>query len=304
MADSIEMPALPVSPTDEIQLADWLEISALLSDDKNSSSGDLERALRRSSVLEIAEDQEAVERMCQQVFRELEDRARSAGDSYPFTVHRTLLKLRSAIDEFPAYIFCLCLSYYDVKQPGKQRTFPRRMFEDLACLAAKNYLGGKSLRFASPRVQLPKPFKEAVGALCFQIGEGRGDRHQAGLSSKDAGLDVVAWKDFLDARPGKLIVFGQCTSGKDWKSKVGELNPVAFCSQWMEADPVTPVVKAFFIPHRIAPKQWEWINRRAGMVFDRCRLSFWVHREEKLGHRREVVAWYKATLKSVGSGVP
>lgn len=293
---------LPVPATDDLKLADWLETLALISDDGNSSIGDLERALHRSSVLEMENDQDSVERKCLEVRRELEDRATAAEHSYPFNVDGALLSLKSRIEDFPAYIFCLCLSSIGLNRVNLRKVFPARMFERLACVAARNYLGGDGIRFASPREELPKNFRKAVDSLCIHIGEGKGYRNQPTLARKDDTLDIVAWKHFSDTLPGKLILFGQCASGANWDTKVTELQPETFCGQWMiEPPPLSYVTKAFFIPHRIERNRWELTNRRAGIIFDRCRLSYWVHQEKKLKNRRELMSWCKTALGSVKS---
>ena len=99
------------NPTDTIQLADWLEIYALISGDRNSSRGDLESALRTASLFE-PEGDEAIQRKILEVFQELDDRTRSAAEAYPFILNGGVLSLRGKWEEFPAYVFCLCLSYF------------------------------------------------------------------------------------------------------------------------------------------------------------------------------------------------
>lgn len=292
------MPPLPIPSTDPIKLADWLEVTALLADDKNSSIGDLERALHRGAVLEVSGGREAVDEKCAEVFTELRERTKSAGDSYPFEVEGSVVRLRSRVEDFPAYIFCLCLSSLRIIQRKGQTVFPMRLFEDLACIAARNYVGGESVRFAAPRLEFPRPFGKAVTALCFQMGEGGSYKKQPPSSSQDRTVDVVAWRTFPDALPGKIIVFGQCASGRDWDGKVGELQPRAFCEHWMSDPPVSDVLRAFFVPHRIPRYTWKWISRQAGILFDRCRLSFWVHRDIRGFRRRtELKSWCRAALE-------
>ena len=89
------MPALPIPATDELKLADWLERLSLQAADLNSSLGDLERALRRGSILDGQDDQRSQEVIAQkltQVARELRDRAGSAASGYPFTFEGSTLQ--------------------------------------------------------------------------------------------------------------------------------------------------------------------------------------------------------------------
>src|SRR5438445_7098218 len=142
--------ALPSEPTNELMLADWLEILALISPDENSSKGDLDGALRTASVLE-GKGNAAIEEKCLQVFFELEQRAVSAESSYPFTIDGAALVVKPDKEQFAAYIFCLLLSYFHWKSHRhKEVGFnPWLLFEDLCSIAAKNYLEGKVIRFGT-----------------------------------------------------------------------------------------------------------------------------------------------------------
>ncbi len=292
------MPPLPIPSTDPIKLADWLEINALLANDKNSSIGDMERVLHRSAVLEIYGNREAVEEKCAEVLTELTERSSSAGDSYPFESEGSVVRLKSRAEDFPAYIFCLCLSTFRMTQNKAERIFPTRIFEDLAGIAARNYVAGESVRFAAPRVGLPKSFGAAVTALCMHLGEGETYKRQPPRSSQDRTVDVVAWKHFPDSLPGKLIVFGQCASGANWNKKLGELQPRAFCEHWMNDPLVSVPLRAFFVPHRISRESWKWTSRLAGIVFDRCRLSYCVHQDQRgLRSASELKRCCKTVLK-------
>ena len=254
-----------------------MELDALLSADLTSSSGGLRATLRTAAVFERHGD-EAIEAKALEVFRELEQRVLAANTAYPFSVAGGVLVAQPNWGDFTSYLFCLCLSYFGWKNKIGTKTFPRRLFEDLACDAAQNYIGGRAVRFASPRKGLPRAFKEAVTVLCTKnIREGNGFRAQPALDSKDDTVDVVAWYDFPDSLPGKLLLFGACASGANWEDKIDELQPEAFCAQWMIEKPVSPLIKAFFVPHRIGQPHWKKHSRRSGIIFDRCRIAFWTH---------------------------
>jgi len=233
-----------------------------------------------------------------EVFTELSDRSRSAGAAYPFKLDGSVLRLRSSLEDFPVYVFCLCISSLRFKQRKGATFFPRRVFEQLASVALSNYVEGESVRFGSPRTELPGPFKNAIAQLSMRLGEGEGYRHQQTPIGQDRTLDVVAWKPFVDELPGKLIVFGQCASGADWEQKLSELQPIAFCQQWLINTPVVAPLKAFFVPHRVPIVRWQWVSRLGGVVFDRCRLSFWAQkRRQKVKACPEIARWCNAVLK-------
>jgi hypothetical protein len=267
---------LPDSPTDSLKLADWLELYALISPDSNSSQGDLESTLRRAGLFD-PDDDNAIERKALEVFHELEQRVKAAGEAYPFALAFPVLQLKAEWEGFPAYTFCLCLSYFGWTHRNNDLINPRKLFEQLSCLAAQKFLQGNVVGFGAPRSELPSAFPAAVTAMCQRIGEGGGYREQPSLGRQDDTLDLVAWKDFTDKWPSKVLMFGQCASGWNWEDKLAELQPETFCSQWMQQVPVSPLVRSFFIPHRIEWPRWEFITRKAGILFDRCRIAFWAH---------------------------
>lgn len=287
----------PTQPTDAIRLADWLELGALVARDRNSSYGDLERALRRSALAELETDEE-IERKIAEVADELNRRSQSAAEAYPFRIGGSVIEARPRLRGLVPYLFCLCLSYFgDHRRPG-EAIFPRRLFEDLSSVAAGNYVAGSAIRFGWPRRGISRAFREAVVSLCMnQIGEGGTFREQPVLASKDSHLDVVAWRDFPDRLPGKLLLFGACASGNDWHDKLSELNPDSFCRKWMAEQPIS-LVKAFFVPHRIELLKWKNHSFDAGIMFDRCRIAFWAMNGGNRIDYSEYQLWIKSALGS------
>jgi len=112
-------------------------------------------------------------------------------------------------------------------------------------------------------------------------------------------VDVIGWRDFPDRLAGKLVLFGQCASGGNWVGKRTELNPQAFMDAWLEHRLVSTPIKALFVPHRISLGKWEETSRKAGVTFDRCRLSYWAHQEKPLPKGSEFVAWCQTVLPAV-----
>lgn len=283
--------------TDLLRLADWLELYALLSPDRNSSRGDLDSALRTASHSELDDDVE-IEQKILEVFGEFEQRAEAAKEAYPFDIdYRGILTLRAdGWKASPVYVFCLCLSYYPLQET---RVGPK-LFEQVSCLAARSYLRGEAVGFGSPRTSLPPSFASAVIELCTLIGEGGGYQEQPSLDCKDDTLDLVAWKDFVDRRPSKVLMFGQCGAGRGWPDKLGQLQPSAFWRQWMRVGSVSPEpIRSFFTPYRVSQRRWEHYARQAGVLFDRCRIAYWAYREET--DHSSVIEWTEDFLGRVGA---
>jgi hypothetical protein len=263
--------ALPLPLGDTLALADWLEVETILQTDGDASAGDLERVLAREAV-----DREQIEPLCQSVMAEVRSRAAHAGLAYPFSVVGNRLDLRGTEKERAAYVFCLCLSvvpWETKKKKTKGIIDPEHLFEDLCRHAAARYLQGRAVKLSPPRDELPGPFAEAIHKLCEHVGEGQGYREQREvLSPQDDAVDVIGWRSFADQRAGKLVLFGQCASGRKWEDKKNDLQPQTFCVQWMLELPPSQLLKAMFVPHRVSPDKWEYLTRRAGIIFDRCRL--------------------------------
>ncbi|MHB8843150.1 MAG: hypothetical protein ACYC7L_00210 [Nitrospirota bacterium] len=287
--------SIPSDVADPIILADWLELLAITADDSNSSHGDLHQVLNRLGV-------ENLDMLCSDTMRELNRRVEAAGESYPFSFSGTLLELKNAWDHYTPYVFCLLLSYCE---EGKKKISGFRhevMFEQLSCIAAKRYVGGNVLRFGHPRNNpLPPGFFDALMHISAEVGEWTVSRQGRSLRSKDGGLDLIAWKPFPDKRIGKLILFGHCASGANWDDKINELQPDNFCSEWLGGFK-SPIVKSFFIPHRLPPEVFEHRAISAKLFFDRCRIAFWTLNDE---FRHETmdksVEWCRRVLQKVAS---
>jgi hypothetical protein len=223
---------------------------------------------------------DSIEETTISVLTELRDREKAAGKGYPFSLSGDLLSLKPEWEKYPSYVFCLCLSYFGCKEKKGTKSFPRRWFEHLSRDAVQQYVGGGALRFGWPRVEheLPTKFDDAVIFVCNALKEG-GDFKPGGLSDrKDDAVDIVAWKHFPDQLPGKLILFGNCATERDWEgSKRTELQPKEFCSDWMTEPPRSEIVRTLFIPHCIDRSRLLPNLGRAGIIFDRCRISYWTY---------------------------
>lgn len=274
---------VPAAAAPNTQLADWLELYALRSADGNSSIQDLNRALTREGSIEglVEEgtrrskyDEMTLER-AEAAFGEIEDRSRACGDTYPFEVQANLIQLRPE-GRFSVYIFLLMLSttIHEKAPRPKDRV---KLFEELSAEAARRYFGEaetNSVVFGWPR-QLGVPqFAAAVDALCSSLGEGLRHRKRPTIKDKkDAALDVVIWRSFRDQRPGKLIAFGQCATGRNWRDKLTHLQSGAFWDTWMAEPAAYPPLTLFFTPFRVDAEHWFEDSRRAGILFDRCRIA-------------------------------
>jgi len=289
--------------------ADFLELVSLIYG-KSSRETLIGVLLRQVDSVETAlEEEEAEEQgsgyeddrargIADEALDEIELRQNDCHGQYPFQIHRggVIRPTKWAIQT--PYVFMLALSHVGIRRRLKG-IYPERHFESICKEAAQKYLAGQGLKFGHPRkgTELPSNFKQAIAKLSLCIGEGDGLKPtHPPIPAKDAELDVVAWRNFYDTRPGKVMIFGQCAAGHDWKEKLTKLTPSAFCEDWFAEQPPVKPVRAFFIPHCIDRRKWVSISRKAGILFDRCRIA------GCLGNKRisdQELKWNKCTLESL-----
>ncbi len=278
------------------ELADWMEIQALIVSDGGVSAAELATTLKISGCVDSLGDNkdakeadgdafDAGEAASVRAFDELTRRNDLYSvEVYPFDLSGEHLQPKDwALNS--VYLFLRLLRDHNLLQALNDDAVrqARKLFESLAASALAAYLGGKtngveSFVFGFPRRErLPKAFRDALNALCKKLGEGDKCKSDAPLASqaKDDGLDVVAWREFPDRRrSSKLIVFGQCATGNDWEKKLCDLpSTSSWCSTWLTRAPFVDPVRSFFVPVVIDDDSWEYASRRAGILFDSARIA-------------------------------
>jgi hypothetical protein len=285
MTEELRLPAATASRESH---ADWLELCALMSPRNEISRRDHIRDLRLSGSVDAVEEpadsdheieaEATIEAIADAAFADLDERARACGQAYPFEVSGNTVHCLQKREEF-SYTFLVLLSWFG-KDAGPGGVSGAELFEDLCAKALEEYLGGnhphvETIPFGFPRRYLPGGFRPALDLLCSKLGEGIKHREEPlSADQKDAKLDIVGWKQFLDGRPGKLIAFGQCATGEDWQGKLSELPvPIDWCRLWMTEVPHVPPIRLFFVPHRIELDRWRMSSILGGILFDRLRIA-------------------------------
>jgi hypothetical protein len=281
--------AAPVASDPTERVADWLEIEALRSPEKNISLESLIQVIRRAgsvdAIADPSNDQGLDSRdtgsvlsqsVAQDSFVEIENRKVACGDSrYPFVIEQGLLRLKSDSTN-SAYVLLLLMS---ATAPTAGHNGTAVLFERLCQEAALGYLGGttngaNALRFGAPRRRPVAKLSQALDDLCAKLIEGGGCKYpDKARHTGDEGLDVVAWRSFPDSKIGKLIAFGQCAGGEgNWPEKLAELDARRFTQKWFREVFVVDPVRLFFVPRRIPRIEWEHAGIDGGILFDRCRI--------------------------------
>lgn len=211
-------------------------------------------------------------------FEQLSMRKDYIGSGYPFVVDGSLLEADSHAVASP-YTFLTALTHFGPLASNEPET-GASLFERVSAAALVQYLGGhataRSYHFGFPRREAPRSFRDALDDLCQSMGEGRGCKLRAPkvADMKDAKLDLAAWVSFGDGRRNQLSVFGQCAAGRNWFSKLNELQPVDFCNVWLREPPAMSPLVAFFVPAQVVDDDWfqACVGERR-IFFDRLRIG-------------------------------
>ncbi|KAB7745566.1 hypothetical protein GA707_06560 [Nostocoides sp. F2B08] len=282
------MTDLEVSSTEAI--ADWIETSVFV-----SSSGHF----GRDKVDDLATAEISAPAMKVSMALEvMAKRASILGDAYPFVV-RDIAVLRRKSPLANQYAALLYLTPGSVARQTVRVSETAEMgelLEEVAEAALANFwgAGGCALSFGYPsRHGRPESFDQAVRWLAGRMGlePGRGYRPPR---RKDGGVDVVAWRQFADRRPGFPVALAQCTIQAETFTKTTDID-LRLWSSWlaMDSDPLSLLVIPGTI--RSAGPNWKQLTTVV-MVIDRVRLMDLLSREP--GSSGDL-AWVDATTSSL-----
>jgi hypothetical protein len=306
----------PLVSDDANALLDHLEISALTDADANASASQLKTEVEMTGsedALDPAEEgaaslSEQLEGKIDGAFTEAERRIKSCGSSYPFDVQRKALLPRDR--EFSSvYTFLLGLSTYGENAIPEMDA--AKLFEETCAHASRIYFGSKEHPaathiFGFPRRIGERGFQKALSDLCsVHLCEGVPDEKMPNAhTKKDAGLDIVIWRNFPDSRSSKFIAFGQCATGGNWWGKRHELQPDDWCNTWLTKRPQVTPMKVFFVPHAVDDDLWGELGYTAGVIFDRFRIAFYAEQNLPDALRKELQRWTRAVFTRIGAAVP
>ena len=259
-----------VSPPDDFaahSLTEFAELQLLLSGDEFLSSTELRNSF--TAGRQPTEEENSF------MHAEVENRARRAGRHYPFSVFEGGLHIdREAASDL--YFFLLLMSLRNAPArdgDGLDRSDP--LFDAIAREAFRESLGdgASSLIFAwPPRDGRPSVFSDAVAWAATRIGvELRGGVIED--HPRDAGVDVIAWRDFPDGRTGFPILLAQNTVQFQFVKKPRDVQPSRW-RDWLRIG-VAPGI-GFAVPFAIPDGDiwWDDVCTDVTLVLDRVRLIY------------------------------
>ena len=272
------MPINPPLPQDtRSRLADWLELEALIRPRGVATRSDvlrlydfIEDAVHELEIDEVTGEELETEVLehgrsecADEVLAEIKHRAQILDADYPFDFdlarHQWRLSLASPAQDArvhaarTCYLFCLLTSTIrDARITGNIAALQQSMsnhFQAIATDAAAGVLNGQAISFGFPRPS-GLGFRAALVEASRQMRLGRPLETpplHSKRQEKDAGIDVIAWRDFRDGRPSKLVLLGQVASGHNWKEKSVKNDTYRFFG-WFSEWPSEHYIPSIFIP--------------------------------------------------------
>ncbi len=326
------MPINPPLPQDtRSRLTDWLEVEVLVRPRRVAARSDVlrlydfmedeEHGIENDDATDEELDREILEEdrtwCADDVLSEIEYRLEVLGDAYPFTIETRgqqwrLLEADTNPDNRieaarTCYLFCLLVSAIrDERIHGGtvaalSRSMPNH-FQAIATKAAAEVLNGEAVSFGWPRPE-GSGFRSALMDASQQMRLGK-PLDAVPLWSdgqeKDAGIDVIAWRDFRDGRPGKLVMLGQVASGHDWTKKSVKNETYRFFD-WFSQRPTEHFIPSIFIPF----PQHHDCQTHNDATFEEVAVAKAWHQERGFGlivDRLRIVETAAAQLEATGDG--
>ena len=273
-------PGTPSPRASKHELADYAELVCWKDNTTSTTvlSADLGR-LEENDYSEGVPEEEEAPQIVAEAYSEIERREEACRYGYPFVVGEQGYTLHASQEvgnhKHIIYKYLLLATRLNMKDDREHAGIDgASLFEELASETAREYLGdrGESIVFGTAAGSANFPGK--VNDLCKQIKEGDGyvNRGEDPPSEQDGKLDIVAWKHFKDRLPGKLIAFGQCKTGTNYKDELTQLQPDSFCRKWVRSPLILTPVRMFFVAEALSRSRWANTAYDSGLLFDRCRI--------------------------------
>lgn len=293
------------------ELADWLELEVLASEDGYALLAAINEHLELDEdfePLEMDDENVTAEKRLQQVASAVDERIRTIGPAYPFFIDSSGTRLTLSApycDAACAYLFCLIISNgaKDGLLAGDGPWTPdlhsaRSLFQICATVAAAGFVEGPAFSFGWPRLD-STGFLHKLRSVYGLFQEGAvHDTPPPGapIDVKDDRVDVIAWKGGSMGRPGTMYLLGQAASGANWKDKSLKGYADVFHGTWFLKWPSSPVITGTIIPfllpteadgedheaQEVVAGKLDRLAREHGVVLFRHRVAKYVARAIEL----------------------
>lgn len=238
-----------------------------------------------------AKEQSRVE----EAFRQLEYRANTLGDEYPFKIERETLTIKSDLTD-------LNLVYLMLLACSRTRTFKHRgavqkiadCFEEICAQCLEKMISpfGRAIMFGpnspSRKTEFPGGVQNALPLLTKAMGMNlkKGWGRNFPSASGDAKIDLVGIYDFNDTAEGFKVVIGQCASMEDEKNWERKRQEAQLKSRSGSFDFLVEPDAVLFIPVCYRQPDGSWVNSdhvSAVVTVDRIRIMKILARKDEIG---------------------
>ncbi len=203
-------------------LCDWMEASVLFDDEEVAASQFVDVLTEKN----VYASQDFAWEMVRNAWSELRRRRAWVGDGSPIAISTQRLVRIREWQAHPAQSFCLVLScavWYPnwAEKCGRNYTEQGELFEILTKEALEELFPDWQIYRTGWARSNTAGLGEAVESIASRLGETPGDAEfWAGKWAKDAGLDLLCYRPFMDDRVGVPLFLMQCASGGDWGTKL------------------------------------------------------------------------------------
>jgi hypothetical protein len=249
------------------RIADWIETALVVRGPRPIGLDPLYEFFEKHRGLE--------EQLVNTGIREMDRRSRLLGNAYPFRLHGEFaVQYRPGASASVYTTIALMAPGNPVREhlnsaPDETMAV---IFENVVADAVARLWGdhGKALRFGWPSdIGRPPEFDLAIRWLAEKIGVEMGQGYRQ-PRRKDGGVDVVAWRPFLDGKSGFPVLLVQCTLQENLVAKGMDVD-TRLWSSWlaMDVDPMTALATPTALP---TGTTWNELALKY-MVLDRIRLT-------------------------------
>ena len=223
------------------------------------------------------------ENLMEGVWQRLEGRRDAVGKAYPFALHGdATVSFRGQADCLGATTYLLWLVLSHLRSVSDLLTsYPtdaevrelRNGFQYAATAAIAGELGGRSWSFGWPRPDRSR-FLPKLREVWDVIGDGQvAEEPKTAGSTKDDGVDIIAWTGKPDGLPGCIMAAGQVATGKNWREKSARnwLENV-FWARWFVRQPASQVLCYHVVPFALRDEDFDFHVRVLGHVLHRLRV--------------------------------
>lgn len=300
--------SLPSPQASMEELADYLEIQCILSDEKSFS---IVEAAEDNNIVTEEDASDFLDDEIYQPFKDallqIEERKKILQTRYPFSAELALISSAEDCGDKNGliYTFLLFATRWNM---GKKRIINGKdgslIFERLCIEVLKNYFGGNSrgIIFGTGDENQDKSFKSKLHRMLENFVE-KGyiirDPDECRHNEKDAGVDLIVFTPFRDSRKGHFIAFGQCKTGTNWPGLLGQLNSRSFSQCYISPPLVFNPIHVYMISESFNDDWESRVSKTGGILFDRTRIMEYVPETIDPNILNDMYIWIEGIKKQI-----